>query len=64
MNSEADARTAKALNRMRNEETEREFAALQQKYKRMREIKEKRKEQEEAKKKFIKNIEDTALFAS
>ena len=64
MNSEADARTAEHLTKMRSEETEMELQKMQQKYKRMREVTEKRKEKEEAKRDFIKQIEDTAVMAT
>lgn len=49
---------------MRSEETEIELQKMQQKYKRMREVTEKRKEKEGAKREFIKQIEDTAVMAT
>lgn len=64
MNSDADARTAEQLRKMRSEETEIELQKMQQKYKRMREVTEKRKEKEGAKREFIKQIEDTAVMAT
>lgn len=49
---------------MRDEETEKQMQSLQNKYKRMREIREKKKMKEEEKREFIKQIEDTAIAAS
>lgn len=42
-NAEADARTAQQLRKMREEETEKEMLKLQNKYKKMREFKDKKK---------------------
>ena len=63
-NAECDEKTINHLKEMRQQETESELLKLRDKYKRMREAREKKKVLEDEKRQFIKQIEDTAIYAT